>query len=90
MQRGMIATARALRKSTLVTDITSLDALGDFFDRDQGFVLAKWSELIETEAVFKEFGVTVRCLPYEQSGTTGAFIATGEAATTDAILAKAY
>jgi prolyl-tRNA synthetase len=61
-----------------------------FFEKDQGFVRAKWCENVETEEVLKNFGVTVRCLPYDQSDTEGVCIVTGKPATTDAIFGKSY
>lgn len=55
-----------------------------------GFVLAKWCGDLETEEKLKEFKVTVRCIPLEQSGTTGTCVLTGKKATLDAIFAKSY
>lgn len=55
-----------------------------------GFVKAKWSGTAQSAALLNELKVTVRCLPLEQSGTQGKCVLTGEAATLDAIFAKAY
>ena len=40
--------------------------------------------------VLKDLKVTLRCLPFNQSGTTGKCILTGKPATIDALFAKAY
>jgi prolyl-tRNA synthetase len=73
-----------------VDDVTSLDALRRYFSEKTGFVRAKWSGNPASEDLLKEFGATIRCIPYEQSGTAGRCVLTGESATTDAIFAKAY
>ena len=56
----------------------------------QGFVLAKWAGTAEDEEKLKDLNVTIRCLPYSQSGSEGTCILTGKPTTADAILAKAY
>ena len=43
-----------------------------------------------SEDMLKDFGATIRCIPYEQSGTAGRCVLTGASATMDAIFAKAY
>jgi len=40
--------------------------------------------------MLKDFGATIRCIPYEQSGTAGRCVLTAASATMDAIFAKAY
>lgn len=55
-----------------------------------GYVLAKWSGSPKTEEMLAELKVTVRCIPTEQSGTTGKCVLTGEEATIEAVFAKAY
>ena len=44
----------------------------------------------ETEEILKELKITIRCIPFEQSGTTGKCLLTGEDATTDVIYARSY
>jgi len=90
--------AKAFHKEHIRTDITTLDEMKAFFTPKNeekpeihgGFVLAKWCEDRETEDLLKELKVTIRCLPFDQSGTEGTCIITGRKATCDAIFAKAY
>jgi hypothetical protein len=49
-----------------------------------------WSGNPASEDMLKDFGATIRCIPYEQSGTAGRCVLTGASATMDAIFAKAY
>jgi prolyl-tRNA synthetase len=55
-----------------------------------GFVVAKWCQDPATEEMLKELKVTIRCLPFKQSGTHGHCVLTGKKATVDAVFAKAY
>lgn len=56
-----------------------------------GFVLGKWcGDEKATAAVTDDLKVTIRCLPLEQSKTSGKCVLTGREATIDAIFAKAY
>ncbi|HLY58637.1 MAG TPA: aminoacyl--tRNA ligase-related protein [Stellaceae bacterium] len=55
-----------------------------------GFVLGKWSGDPGIDAKLGELGLSVRCLPQEQSGTEGKCLVTGLPATLDAVYAKAY
>lgn len=55
-----------------------------------GFVRAKWCGDPATEARLHEHKLTIRCVPLEQRGDEGTCILTGQPATTDVIIAKAY
>ena len=77
----MMEQARRYRHEMTVDDITSLDALRRYFSENTGFVRAKWSGNPASEDMLKEFGATIRCIPYEQSGTAGRCVLTGESAT---------
>lgn len=55
-----------------------------------GFALVKWCKEAKTEEMLKEFKLSIRCIPFEQSGTQGRCILTGRPATTDVIIAKSY
>ena len=90
LQTTMMEQARRYRHEMTVDDVTSLDALRRYFSEKTGFVRAKWSGNPASEDMLKEFGATIRCIPYEQRGTAGRCVLTGESATTDAIFAKAY
>lgn len=98
MQKGYFAEAKRLQMENIRTDITTYDALKEFFTpKNQekpeihgGFVRAKWSGDPKSEADLAELKLTIRCLPLDQSGTQGKCILTGKPATLDAIFAKAY
>jgi prolyl-tRNA synthetase len=55
-----------------------------------GFALVKWCQDPKTEEMLKEFKLSIRCIPLEQSGTEGRCILTGRPATCDVIIAKSY
>lgn len=90
IQDGYFTQAKAFLQKHIYTHITNFDELKAFFTSDSGFVKAKWCGDKETEALLNELGVTIRCLPLEQSGTEGKCILTGRPATFDAIFAKSY
>ncbi len=54
------------------------------------FVRGKWNGKPETEEILKEMKITIRCIPFDQSGTTGKCLLTGEDATLDVIYARTY
>lgn len=88
--------ALAHRNQHLYRDIETLDQLTAFFASEEeekirgGFVLAKWSGDPETEKMLEPLKLTIRCLPLEQSGTSGRCLLTGRPATIDALFARAY
>lgn len=90
--------AKGFRDAHVYTGIESLDDLRAFFTPKNskrpeihgGFVRAKWCGDPETEDLLGELKVTIRCLPMDQSGTTGKCVITGREATLDVILAKSY
>ena len=85
---------RRLRERTR-DDITDVDAFREFFSGEEtesgGFVRAPWSEDPATEETMAEFGVTVRCIPFDAELPSDArCVITGGAARVMAIFAKAY
>ena len=54
------------------------------------FVRGKWCGDAETEAKLKEMKISIRCLPFDQSGTEGVCLLTGKPATLDVIYARSY
>lgn len=98
MQKGYFDAALSMQKANLRQDITTFDELKSYFtpknqDRPEihgGFVLAKWSGDVESEAMLADLKLSIRCLPLKQSGTTGTCILTGKPATLDVIIAKSY
>lgn len=94
IQSNYFLQAKTFRDASIRRGLTTFDELKAFFNEkngeEGGFVFAKWCGDVATEAVTKEFGVTIRCLPLEQSKTVGTCILTGRPATIDAIFAKSY
>ncbi|MEA2756373.1 MAG: prolyl-tRNA synthetase [Aliidongia sp.] len=80
------------RTAQTVGGIANFADLTQHFGQESGtgFVLGKWSGDPDIEEKLSEVGVTIRCLPHEQSGTAGKCLITGEPAVIDAVYAKAY
>jgi prolyl-tRNA synthetase len=98
MQANYLSQARAFRDQYTYSHIKNFEEFKAFFTPKNsekpeihgGFVKAKWCGDPASEAMLAELKVTIRCLPFEQSGTQGACVLTGKPATIDAIFAKAY
>lgn len=70
---------------------SSLEELQEFFNSENsGFIKAKWAGQSKNLEKLEKLSVSIRCIPTEQSGTSGKCILTGEDTTTDAIFAKSY
>lgn len=82
--------AKLYRDQNIHRDLKTFDDLKRFFENNSGFVLAKWCGDKESEKMLDELKITIRCLPLEQSQTSGTCILTGQSATLDAIFAKSY
>ena len=54
------------------------------------FVRGKWCADPATEELLKAMKITIRCIPFDQSGTTGKCLLTGKDATLDVIYARSY
>ncbi len=98
IQAGMFAEATAYRDANINRDIKNFQEFKEFFTPKNkekpeihgGFVLGKWCGERGSEAVLSDLKVSIRCMPLEQSGTTGKCVLTGKDATIDAIFAKSY
>ncbi|MFN8390576.1 MAG: proline--tRNA ligase [Bdellovibrionota bacterium] len=98
IQASYFNQACEFRSANIRTDITEWADFEKFFTPKNpnkpeihgGFVRAKWCEKAESLAKLDPLKVTVRCLPLDQSNTTGKCVLTGEPATVDAIFAKSY
>jgi prolyl-tRNA synthetase len=98
IQAQYLQEAKSHLDGNIVTDIGDFEALKAFFSPKNenkpgihgGFVRAKWCGLPETEELLAAHKLTIRCIPFDQTGTTGNCILTGKEATTDAIFAKSY
>lgn len=90
--------AKAFLDANINKDIKTFDQFKAFFtpknaERPEihgGFVLAKWCEDPASLEMIADMKVTVRCMPLEQSGTTGTCVLTGKPAIKDFIFAKTY
>lgn len=88
--------AVANRRARTRTDVRTRDDLWAFFGSEAsdsargGFVRAKWAEDPAGERELASLGVTVRCLPLDQSPEEGRCVLTGKPARLDAVLARAY
>jgi prolyl-tRNA synthetase len=95
-QENLAAEGRERLKNNLRTDLKSFAEFKEHFGSNEdgskrpGWVRAKWCGDPKSLDVLNEFKVTVRCMPLDQSGTTGSCILTGVPATTDVIFARAY
>ncbi len=97
-QQALYDAAKAFQQARTVTDIKDWAAFEAYYSKDadnsfasgQGFINAKWSGDEAALARLEPLGVTVRCIPLEQSGTAGTCVLTGKPATQDVIFARAY
>lgn len=97
-QERLYQRAKNFREAHVRTDITTFEEMKAFFTLQNeekpeihgGFVKAKWCGDKATEELLKELKVTIRCIPFDQSGTTGRCVITGRPATIDAYFAKSY
>ena len=84
--------ALAYRQANMVDGVANFADLVEHFETKggTGFVAAKYSGDPAVDAKLAELGLTIRCLPYEQSHSEGKCLVTGASASADAIYAKAY
>ncbi len=101
IQHNMFAKAKQRLLDNIRTDITTPEAFKAYFaesnewieDGKQGkvaFVRGKWNGKPETEEILKAMKITIRCIPFDQSGTTGKCLLTGDDAALDVIYARSY
>jgi len=98
IQDGMLVAAKAFRDQHMIDSVQSYEDLKALFtpkNRDKpeihgGFVRAKWSEDPQSVSLLEDLKLSVRCIPFEQSGRIGKCVLTGKPATRDVIIAKAY
>ena len=91
IQESYFNQALKWREENTHHNIQTFDEMKKFFSlKKSGFVLGKWCGCEETEDLLSELKVTIRCIPFEQSGTKGKCLITGKDATQDVIYAKSY
>ncbi len=59
-------------------------------DKNVAFVRGKWSGDENSDELLKQMKLTIRCIPFDQSGTEGICLLTGKKATMDVIYARSY
>ena len=98
IQQNLYDQAKEVLESGINRELDSFDDFKAYFtpknaDKPEthgGFAWAKWCDSPECEEKATQMKVTIRCLPFEQSGTDGKCVICGAAAKTDAVFAKAY
>ena len=101
LQQLMFAKAQKRLQDNIRTDIKTPEEFAAYFansnewieDGKQGkvaFVRGKWCGDPATEEILKSMKITIRCIPFDQSGTEGVCLLTGKPATMDVIYARSY
>ena len=101
LQNEMFKRAKERLESNIRIDIKTPEEFAAYFansnewieDGKQGkvaFVRGKWCADPATEELLKAMKITIRCIPFDQSGTTGKCLLTGKDATLDVIYARSY
>lgn len=101
LQHEMFKRAKERLEQNIRTDIKTPEEFAAYFangnewieDGKQGkvaFVRGKWCADPATEELLKTMKITIRCIPFDQSGTTGKCLLTGKDATLDVIYARSY
>lgn len=101
LQAEIFNKAKQRLEQNIRTDITTPEDFAAYFansnewieDGKQGkvaFVRGKWCADPETEEILKSMKITIRCIPFDQSGTKGKCLLTGKDATMDVIYARSY
>ncbi len=101
LQHEMFKRAKERLEQNIRTDIKTPEEFAAYFangnewieDGKKGkvaFVRGKWCADPATEELLKAMKITIRCIPFDQSGTTGKCLLTGKDATLDVIYARSY
>ncbi len=101
IQQAMFERAKARLLGNIRTDIATPEQFKAYFAESNqwiedgkpakvAFVRGKWSGDQNSDELLKEMKITIRCLPFDQSGTQGTCLLTGKPATLDVIYARSY
>ena len=101
IQKHLFNKAKERLEQNIRTDIKTPEEFKKYFessnvwieDGKQGkvaFVRGKWSGDANSEELLKAMKITIRCIPFDQSGTEGICLLTGKPATMDVIYARSY
>ena len=101
IQKAMFDKAQNRLEQNIRSDIKTPEEFKKYFEQSntwiedgkQGkvaFVRGKWSGDANSEELLKAMKITIRCIPFDQSGSEGVCLLTGKPATTDVIYARSY
>ena len=100
IQKAMFDKANNQLQTHISTDITTPEQLEEYFTAQNAwlednpnpvcFVRGKWSGDPATEEKMKAMRITIRCIPFDQSGTEGVCLLSGKPATMDVVYARSY
>lgn len=102
IQDDMFAKANDRLQHNIVTSINTKEEFEAYFANSNvylenntnapkvAFVRGKWCEDETTLEKLKEMRLTIRCIPFDQSGTEGECLLSGKKATLDVIYARSY
>ncbi len=99
IQQTYFDEARATLQSRVRRDVTTFDEFSSHFTTEEsdkdfatqpGWVIGKWCEADTCEERIKELSVTIRCIPFEQSGTEGNCVVCGKPSSVDVVYARSY
>ena len=102
LQKEMFAKARARLEKNVRTDIKTKKEFEEYFANSNvwieegkagkvAFVRGKWNGDPNSEELLKAMKITIRCIPFDQSGTKGECLLTGKQdAEIDVIYARSY
>ncbi len=104
IQQEMYLRAKKRLDENIRTDIKTHEEFNNYFsktnrylkednsdDKNVAFVRGKWSGDPNSEELLKNLKITIRCIPFDQSGTKGECLLTGaKDATIDVIYARTY
>lgn len=101
IQKQMFDAAQKRLFCNIRTDIKTPEEFRAYFSQSNewiedgkngkvAFVRGKWNGDPATEEILKEMKITIRCIPFDQSGSEGACLLTGKPATLDVIYARSY
>ena len=101
IQSDMFSRAQKRLLNNIRTDITTVEDFQQYFAQSNewieddtqakvAFVRGKWCGDPQSEEILKAMKITIRCIPFEQSGTEGVCLLTGKPATMDVIYARCY
>lgn len=101
LQKEMFLRAKERLVMNIRSDITTPEEFSAYFANANewiedgkigkvAFVRGKWCADPASEEILKAMKITIRCIPFDQSGTKGKCLLTGKEATIDVIYARSY